>query len=287
MREADVNAAKITRIVQVSEETMFLSVDSNTAVFPLENGHFPVDMAHRAHFEVKGESCMTMHTPTYDTPLEPGTSQATPPAAATPGSSQQGRFLFAARTSPAVTPAFRRPMVKTFPRAVQLVEANLHPVQTIYLRLTDADANVVSVSEKLQEQLDSQEAVVLVDSKGMEIHESPGTQGSYFWKPQTRKILCMTESVHRDFQSGRTRKLSDVGTLKDAFTCCICKGPLQLPMFATCCQTVLACQVYLEQWHNANTYCPECRAEGVHAATFLVTGLSDAIGALQTIIEWD
>ena len=59
------------------------------------------------------------------------------------------------------------------------MEANLHPVQTIYLRLTDADVNVVSVSEKLQEQLDSQEAVVLVDSKGMEIHESPGTQGLY------------------------------------------------------------------------------------------------------------
>ncbi|KAI0228922.1 hypothetical protein LSAT2_020705 [Lamellibrachia satsuma] len=156
-----------------------------------------------------------MHTPTYDTPPQPGMSQATPPAAATPGSSQQGRFLFAARTSPAVTPAFRRPMVKTFPRAVQLVEANLHPVQTIYLRLTDADANVVSVSEKLQEQLDSQEAVVLVDSKSMEIHESPGTQGSDFWKPQTRKILCMTESVHRDFQSGRTRKLrrTDAGPL--------------------------------------------------------------------------
>ena len=59
------------------------------------------------------------------------------------------------------------------------MEANLHPVQTIYLRLTDADVNVVSVSEKLQEQLDSQEAVVLVDSKGKEIHESPGTQGLY------------------------------------------------------------------------------------------------------------
>ena len=60
------------------------------------------------------------------------------------------------------------------------MEANLHPVQTIYLRLTGADANVVSVSEKLQEQLDSLEVMFLVDSKGMEIHESPGTQGLYY-----------------------------------------------------------------------------------------------------------
>ena len=78
---------------------MFLSDDSNTAVFPLENGHFPV---HRAHFEVKGESSVTMHTPTW------------PPAAATPGPSQQGQFLFAARTSAAVTPALD--VVKTFPQ---------------------------------------------------------------------------------------------------------------------------------------------------------------------------
>ena len=34
---------------------MFLSDENNTAVFPLENGHFPVDeMAHTKHFEVKG-----------------------------------------------------------------------------------------------------------------------------------------------------------------------------------------------------------------------------------------
>ena len=44
---------------------MFLSDDNNTAVFPLENGNFPVEeMAHRAHFEVKGKLSVTMHTPT-------------------------------------------------------------------------------------------------------------------------------------------------------------------------------------------------------------------------------
>lgn len=55
----------------------------------------------------------------------------------------------------------------------------MHHVQTLYLRLTDAECNVASVSEMVQQQLDSQETVIMVDAKGMEIVESPGTHGLY------------------------------------------------------------------------------------------------------------
>ena len=51
------------------------------------------------------------------------------------------------------------------------------PLQTLYLRLTEVECNVNVIGDKLQEQLDSREALVVVDSKGMEIHDSPGTQG--------------------------------------------------------------------------------------------------------------
>ena len=51
------------------------------------------------------------------------------------------------------------------------------PLQTLYLRLTEVGCNVNVIGDKLQEQLDSREALVVVDSKGMEIHDSPGTQG--------------------------------------------------------------------------------------------------------------
>jgi mannose/fructose-specific phosphotransferase system component IIA len=58
-----------------------------------------------------------------------------------------------------------------------LVDAGLSAVQTIYLKLSESEANVTSVSQKVQEHLDSEEDIVLTDCKGQEIHDSQGTQG--------------------------------------------------------------------------------------------------------------
>ena len=57
------------------------------------------------------------------------------------------------------------------------MNTNLHQNQTIYVWLTYAETNPASVSKKLQEQFDSQEQKILVDSKGMEIHNVLITQG--------------------------------------------------------------------------------------------------------------
>ena len=51
-------------------------------------------------------------------------------------------------------------------------------VQSIYLKLSEADANVPSVCQKLQEQLDTEDDIILTDSKGHELHDSNGTQGN-------------------------------------------------------------------------------------------------------------
>ena len=65
-------------------------------------------------------------------------------------------------------------------RAIQIVEpvgTSLVVTQTLYLKLSDSDFNVPSVSLKCQEQLDSEEAMVMTDSKGQELLDSSGTQG--------------------------------------------------------------------------------------------------------------
>jgi len=67
------------------------------------------------------------------------------------------------------------------PRSINLVEpqgAHLHPIQTIYLRLTDAECNIPVVTEKLQQQLESKENIIICDSKGVEISDSAGTTGN-------------------------------------------------------------------------------------------------------------
>jgi hypothetical protein len=64
---------------------------------------------------------------------------------------------------------------------VQLVEplgSSLLPLQTVYLRLTESEANVTSVASKIQEVLDSEETIIVTDGKGQELLDSYGTQGA-------------------------------------------------------------------------------------------------------------
>jgi len=62
-------------------------------------------------------------------------------------------------------------------RSIQLVDASLMPIQTLYLKLSDSDANVPAVSQKVQEQLDTEDTIIITDSKGQELADSSGTQG--------------------------------------------------------------------------------------------------------------
>jgi len=67
-------------------------------------------------------------------------------------------------------------------RSISLVEpqgTNLHPIQTFYLRLTEAECSIPVVTEKVQEQMDSEETIIICDSKGVEIMESAGTTGNF------------------------------------------------------------------------------------------------------------
>ena len=49
--------------------------------------------------------------------------------------------------------------------------------QTIYLKLTEAEANITSITEKAQEELDMYDNIVVFDSKGIEYIDSPGSRG--------------------------------------------------------------------------------------------------------------
>jgi hypothetical protein len=65
-------------------------------------------------------------------------------------------------------------------RIVNLVEASggtFTTLQTIYLRIGEGDCNVGTIALKSQEQLDSEESIILMDARGQEIVDCPGTQG--------------------------------------------------------------------------------------------------------------
>jgi len=89
---------------QVIQETVYLSDDSNTAVFPQENGVFDIEPVAGRHYQVNGDSS----TPQPPAATYTATAQQTT-------STPQGRFLFASRQT-APTPTFRRQTIRTFPR---------------------------------------------------------------------------------------------------------------------------------------------------------------------------
>jgi len=67
-----------------------------------------------------------------------------------------------------------------FCRTVHLVEAvgsTFTILQTIYLRLAEWDANVAIVRQRTQQQLYMEESVIIIDTRGQEIIDGPGTQG--------------------------------------------------------------------------------------------------------------
>ena len=74
-----------------------------------------------------------------------------------------------------------------------------------------------------------------------------------------------------------------IRTFDDTFTCIICLGILDKPMFATCCHLLIACKSCLEQWYRMSARCPKCRDNNAQNMAFEVAGMNDVINALPLL----
>ncbi|XP_076830206.1 uncharacterized protein LOC143476104 isoform X1 [Brachyhypopomus gauderio] len=70
-------------------------------------------------------------------------------------------------------------------------------------------------------------------------------------------------------------------TIKDALSCAVCKGPMVVPMFAVCCQSLIGCKLCIEEWLRTSTQCLRCRAENFASHVHVVLGLCDVLLALR------
>ncbi|XP_076850044.1 uncharacterized protein LOC143498996 [Brachyhypopomus gauderio] len=70
-------------------------------------------------------------------------------------------------------------------------------------------------------------------------------------------------------------------TIKDALSCAVCKGPMVVPMFAVCCQSLIGCKLCNEEWLRTSTQCLRCRAENFASHVHVVLGLCDVLLALR------
>lgn len=71
--------------------------------------------------------------------------------------------------------------------------------------------------------------------------------------------------------------------VKEAFSCCVCKGLVKEPIFATCCRTIIGCRGCIQHCLQESSQCVKCRGENFAANTHHITGLADALEVLSSV----
>ncbi|XP_062379733.1 uncharacterized protein LOC134068182 [Sardina pilchardus] len=196
LREEDMTVLKLSRIFQVSVDSLYLTDDANVAIFASDSsGMFSsLDLCPRGHYEVHGEDDV-----------------------AAPGSSMGQRFAFSRPPTSTVTSgsllgaaALPRASNKTFQRSVYLAEAlsgKLSASRMVMVRFSEAEASPQGIAAKVKEAIGSPENLILTDSQGNAIVESEGTTGSPYWRQNARKVLAVPEKDFTDLQGTKRRRM--------------------------------------------------------------------------------
>ncbi|CAL8270600.1 unnamed protein product [Arctogadus glacialis] len=214
MKQEDMSADKICRIFQVSCSSLYITDDSNTAIFPEPAGHFSIiNRTNRSHYEVHGDA---EHLPSAAGAPAFGFMRRPSPASASATSFSASGFSTETPPPPprAGTPRASGASLfqgRSFQRSIHLAEIvneKLSPSRTVVVRFLEAEACVERISAKVQDAVGSDEPITLTDTQGNEIMDSEGTRSSQFWKQNSRKIYAVPESDFVEFQNGRRAKTS-------------------------------------------------------------------------------
>ncbi|XP_072568666.1 uncharacterized protein [Paramormyrops kingsleyae] len=235
------------------------------------------------------------------------------------------RFRFLRTAPPSAAAGSPNPTTVTVPRA--------NMVKTFQ---SEFEASTEGILAKVQDALHTDDPFILTDAQGNEIVDSEGTEGSVYWKQNSRKVYAVPEQVFSEYQQGIKRKsqkedatglqeihdkieevllaaqglsevtaamkvlsslvsitnstvliLSNTGVaqIREAFGCMVCKGPIEDPMIATCCNSFVGCKTCVEQWMATSTQCLKCRTDDFSSHAHRVSGLNGALSALADIIK--
>ncbi|XP_032365447.1 uncharacterized protein LOC116680977 [Etheostoma spectabile] len=203
VKENDMTTEKIARIFQVHGPSLYITDDSNIALFPGPDGHFStLDLTVRGHYEVHGGSSVEDSAPGVSS--VPVTHNPTrfsfhrPPSAAT-GSAAR------ASANPRAT------LTKTFQRTIfiaELVDGKLETSTTLTVRFSEFEASVMCIQNKVNDALEQEDSRILTDGQGNKILDSEGTRGSSFWKQNARKVFAVQEEHFLQLQASKKRRLS-------------------------------------------------------------------------------
>ncbi|KAK5859360.1 hypothetical protein PBY51_020922 [Eleginops maclovinus] len=318
VRPEDLKTEKIAVIFQVQKDTIYLTDDHNIAIFPEENGHFiSVDLVDRGHYEVHGDaSASAAAAPPPPPPPATATAAAAdqrprfafqrPVASAVArtkafqrniyiGEVMEGRL----QTSKTVTVRFSEFEANVPSILGKVVEALGDAEEMI---LTDVQGNAILDSEGTRGsnfwkqnsrktfavpeiqlgQLGKRRRLSRREDTGLqdvvaEIEEV--IEAAQGLKEVTKSIKEVTEGTGKAtllcLQDG------EVNALKTVFGCLVCPGPVEKPIFSSCCRSIIGCRSCIQQWEHSHDYCPKCRCQD--RETNEVAGLDEALAVLRKL----
>ncbi|KAL2089165.1 hypothetical protein ACEWY4_016064 [Coilia grayii] len=204
LRDEDMTTYKLSHIFQVSSDSLYLTDDSNVAIFAGESsGMFSsLDLSPRGQYEVHDED---------DVASGSSTTAGQRFAFSRPFSTVTSGSLQGASALPRATS-------KTFQRLVYLAEVvggKLNPSRMVMVRFAESEASLQGIATKVQDAIGSHEPLILTDAQGNAIVESEGTTGSPYWKQNARKILAVPEKDFTELHGTKSRKNEDVGAVAE------------------------------------------------------------------------
>ncbi|XDV19488.1 hypothetical protein PO909_024953, partial [Leuciscus waleckii] len=113
---------------------------------------------------------------------------------------------------------------------------------------------------------------VVLASQGLQEVSTTMKELMEFANSNRRTTLSLTEA--------------QAAAVRDAFACIVCKNPVVEPMVSSCCQSLVGCRGCIEEWQKNSAFCPKCRIDDFGGNIQRLTGLSDALTALGSIL-WE
>ncbi|CAL8391824.1 unnamed protein product [Arctogadus glacialis] len=229
------------RLLKVAPDAMYLTDDSNGAIFPLPSGEFPIgSMMTMANFEVQG--------------------QPTPAAPPTPG--HFGK-------------TFQRSI-----NVGEVAGNRILTKKTLVVRFSEAEANVEAILLKTREALGQGEFEDLQQQRQAKVsrrEDNTLLDRAEEVKVAAESLENVANAIKKlsEVATAHLQRPS-LQPAKDAMSCLVCKAVFVDPQFATCCESLVGCRVCVQRWCASSDFCLKCRAANFAANVLAVRGLSPA-----------
>ncbi|XP_077091495.1 uncharacterized protein LOC143742497 [Siphateles boraxobius] len=312
LKSEDMRAQKIARIFQVDTANLYLTGSANIALFPLDNGDFcSVDLDDRGHYEVHGGERPALATPQRSFAFMQASSSSspqafnfTPPPRASLRSYQRSIHLSEIRDGRL---ASSRVLVVRFIESEANVPSMLDKIKLAmgnsdtYV-ITDAQGNEVFESEgtagscywrQNSRKFHAVERAAFrqwqLRRAQMSSRRHADTSALQDLKLQIVELLeashgleAVSQQIQNIVSSAERAMPRTLGTaLKETFSCSICTGIMENPVFISCCRSIVGCKLCVNQWGATSTQCPKCLSEEYDITE--VAGLSSALDAIKNM----